>query len=457
MNAPVVIPDASDLSSTIERARHLLDDGDLVAARILAAKAYDDARQGVALAERFGAARGLVEKARRLQGEALLIEARAKVAIAEHVDAAQEAGELAKGRPKTLPEGKTFTVEDVGLDHKQIHEARRLRDAVAREPGIVERAIAARLEHGLSPTKASLRAAIGTSSATKEERGLDLYETPGCATQALLSLESFGPEIWEPSCGRGAISTLLEAAGYRVYLSDIEDRGCHDRDGALQEVIDFLETSRDRRPCEHEVDIVTNPPFGISNRYIRYALEVHRPRKMALLLNLNWLCGADDQDRNWVWQNAPPARVHVFARRLPMMHRDGWDGKKSGSQMNTAWFVWERDALTGEYCRPTIVDRVDWKELDDAAPLDPGADLERPESPMRSPAELPEAIYAEAVQRVQGHHRAAGPSWLSRVMGLTRSQASAALDRMEAEGVITARDAVGQRWPVITSERDWND
>lgn len=360
MNAPVIIStSSSDLAATIERARALLDDGDLVAARILAGRAYDDARAALALAARFSAARGLVEKARRLQGEALLIEARAKMAIADQVDAAQATGEMApKGRPKNVSAGNVLTAEEVGLDRKQIHEARRLRDAVSREPGIVERAIEARVAAGFAPTRANLRVAIGAASATREERGDDFYETPVEATRALLALERFDGPIWEPSCGRGAISKLLEAAGYQVYLSDLVDRGCADRDGALAEVVDFLETGPERRPFEGDLDIVTNPPFGISNAYIRHALAVHRPRKMALLLNLNWLCGVEDENRAWVWRVAPPARVHVFARRLPMMHRDGWEGKKTGSQMNTAWFVWERG-----HQGPTVLSRVDWREF----------------------------------------------------------------------------------------------
>lgn len=71
------------------------------------------------------------------------------------------------------------------------------------------------------------------------------------------------------------------------------------------------------------------------------------------LLNLNFLCGFADDDRNFVMDDCPPARVYVFKRRLPMMHRDGWDGNKASSRMNTAWFVWERDEA-GNYGSATI-------------------------------------------------------------------------------------------------------
>ena len=50
------------------------------------------------------------------------------------------------------------------------------------------------------------------------------------------------------------------------------------------------------------------------------------------------------------------ARVHVFSRRLPMMHRDGWTGPKSTSAMAFAWFVW-----TQEKVEHTHLSRIDWK------------------------------------------------------------------------------------------------
>ena len=44
----------------------------------------------------------------------------------------------------------------------------------------------------------------------------EFYPTPPEATRALLSVESFQGDIWEPACGDGAISKVLEAAGYQV-------------------------------------------------------------------------------------------------------------------------------------------------------------------------------------------------------------------------------------------------
>ncbi|MFC5037995.1 SAM-dependent methyltransferase [Tianweitania sediminis] len=363
-----VSADASDLAATVERARALLDDGDVFDAKMLASAAYEQAKLAGKLAERMRAGERLVAKARRLQGDALLIETRAKIRIAAEWDAAQDAGEAAtRGRPKNVPDENVFTAEEAGLTRKEIHEARKLAAAEEREPGIVERAIAARIEAGLAPNRANLRAAVGTHSASKEERGNNLYETPVEAMRTLLALERFGPRVLEPSCGRGAIARPLEDAGYTVLLSDLVDYSTATRDGECQFVRDFIELE----PIGGCPDIVTNPPYGaVLNAYVAHALRVHRPRKMALLLNLNFLCGFEDPERNFAMDDNPPARVWVFKRRLPMMHRDGWDGPEASSRMNTAWFIWERQP-DGSYGDRTFITRVDWKAFETNPALGP--------------------------------------------------------------------------------------
>ena len=79
----------------------------------------------------------------------------------------------------------------------------------------------------------------------------EFYPTPPEATRALLSVESFEGDIWEPACGDGAISKVLEAAGYQVVSTDLIDRGF----GAGGH--NFLKSSR---PLAK--NIITNPPYG---------------------------------------------------------------------------------------------------------------------------------------------------------------------------------------------------
>lgn len=374
MNAPAnIAPDRPDnLVSLISRARDVLDQGDLESARLLADKAYADAKENVKLAKRFRVSNQLISKALQLQGDALLIECKVKTAVANWVDEGQKAGTIAtKGKRKSnVPQGNISTFEDLGVTSKYLMDARRIRDAELEEPGIAERAIKVRVEAGIAPTKSDFRA-IGTRSASKDERGDDFYQTPIEAVHALLAVEKFQPLVWEPSCGHGAISKPMENAGYVLMLSDLVDRGCANSDGEIQAVLNFVDSTPDDAfglGGDGDFDIVTNPPFGIANQYISHALKTHKPKKVAMLLNLNFLAGFADPDRNYVMNECPPARVYIFTRRLPMMHREGYVGKKTNSQMNTAWFVWERVAPElepeiGPYGNETLLKRIDWKDF----------------------------------------------------------------------------------------------
>jgi len=154
----------------------------------------------------------------------------------------------------------------------------------------------------------------------------DFYPTPPEGTAALLAVEQFDGTIWEPACGDGAISRVLEAAGHEVISTDLIDRG-YGRGG-----VDFLldwQTWAD--------NVVTNPPFKHAEAFAEHALRRSR-RKVALLCRLAWLEG---QQRRRMFTGTPLARVWVFSSRLKMqrgrLHREG----EGGGMVAFAWFVWE--------------------------------------------------------------------------------------------------------------------
>jgi hypothetical protein len=94
----------------------------------MAGAAYTAAKAAARLAKAKGAHDELIAKAHRAQADALEIEAMAKRRLADEYDAAQERGEVASGRPKTLPDGNTSATQaEVGLSAKEIHEARQIR------------------------------------------------------------------------------------------------------------------------------------------------------------------------------------------------------------------------------------------------------------------------------------------------------------------------------------------
>src|SRR5258707_14951437 len=85
---------------------------------------------------------------------------------------------------------------------------------------------------------------------TYKERGDDCYQTPACAVEALLHVESLPRHVWERACGPGSIVRVLAAHGHRVFASDVIDYGW----GHI--VDDFFTSDIIFRPA-----IVTNPPY----------------------------------------------------------------------------------------------------------------------------------------------------------------------------------------------------
>lgn len=157
-------------------------------------------------------------------------------------------------------------------------------------------------------------------------RADDFYPSPPEAVEALCDVERFAGPIWEPACGDGAISKVLLARGYDVVSTDLVERGFG------QGRIDFL---MERHPMAP--NIVTNPPFKNAEEFAERALAL-TTGKVAFLLRLVWLAG---KSRGKMFARAPLARVWVFSGRLPMMHRHDYDGPKSSSAIDFAWFVFE--------------------------------------------------------------------------------------------------------------------
>jgi hypothetical protein len=174
------------------------------------------------------------------------------------------------------------------------------------------------------------------------ERGADLYETPAVAVEALLLVERIPHVIWEPAAGPGAIVRVLRDHGHAVIASDLIDYG------GLHFVRDFL--GEISMPAG-TMAIVTNPPFSAAEKFVEHALRLCP--MVVMLLRLAFL---ESERRCGILEGRGLARVHVFRKRLPMMHRANWEGRKANSGMAFAWFIWDR-SHTG----PTIINRISWE------------------------------------------------------------------------------------------------
>ena len=158
--------------------------------------------------------------------------------------------------------------------------------------------------------------------------GPDFYPTPGWATVALVQNEEFVGEIWEPACGDGAMSQVLEGAGNAVFSSDLFDRG-FGKPG-----VDFLNSERETE------NIVTNPPFHSAEAFVHKGLA-SASRKLALLLRLAFLEGGRRQRS--IFNVTPPSRVWVFSERITFYPKDA-ERKGSGTTAY-AWFVWDKQTI----------------------------------------------------------------------------------------------------------------
>ena len=180
----------------------------------------------------------------------------------------------------------------------------------------------------------------GASRHALADRKDDLYETPACATHALMRFDPLLRErsrIWEPCAGRGSIARELRAGGHDVICQDLVAYQGADMDIATP--IDFLMERRAPAGCDL---IVTNPPYKLSDVFIDHGISLGC--KVVVLHRMMAIEGVDGRIRGSGLRSRlidqHLARVWLGRERLPPMHREGWSGKKnSNSGAPFAWFV----------------------------------------------------------------------------------------------------------------------
>lgn len=228
----VSIQQAPTLPGLIDRAASALNNArtsaEILEARDFAAFAYDVAKRAARLNKAKQAHDDLIAAAHRAQANALEIEAQAKRRLADEYDAAQERGEVSSRgqRNDFLPEGeKVPTISDIGFTHKDIHEARLIRDAEEADPGIVRRALDEKLESGEEPTKAALRKMVvdaslrGLRGGGRKKRSRNPVFAPDPAFDAIAGIDG--------CCRR--ITELFETHGATFILSGCVDEAMRKR------------------------------------------------------------------------------------------------------------------------------------------------------------------------------------------------------------------------------------
>ena len=161
---------------------------------------------------------------------------------------------------------------------------------------------------------------LANNSVLNKRRKLDFYPTPSDVTHALMIFLKLKEQvIWEPACGDGAMSKVIESYGHSVISSDIRITG-YGIGG-----VDFL---TERKHCDA---IITNPPFSISSEFITHALS--QAKVVAMVLKSQYWHA---KKRTELFKQNPPAYVLALTWRPDFM-----GGERGGSPtMEVHWTVW---------------------------------------------------------------------------------------------------------------------
>jgi hypothetical protein len=153
-------------------------------------------------------------------------------------------------------------------------------------------------------------------------------------SERLFVVQPFVGEVIDPGCGSGRIVEAARRAHHCAEGWDIVDRGFPGT-----KVCNFLTV--ETRFC----NFVSNPPFGISERFVAHALDLARNTVCMLI----WLQG----DRRSRWLETTPLERVLFITPRPSMPPGSViaAGHKPGNgTKDYAWLIWSR-GYTGA---PTI-------------------------------------------------------------------------------------------------------
>lgn len=163
--------------------------------------------------------------------------------------------------------------------------------------------------------------------AIKEEG--DYYATHPSMVERFISRVSDKYElgkILEPACGGGHISMVLEDYLFEVESSDLFDRGFGHTG------VNFLE-----RTELFEGSIITNPPYSLTDEFVRKAIEIQKGTGIiAMLFQLQWITA----QKRAVFE---PYLSDIYILRGREGCGKNGDFSTVLRAINYAWFVFRKD------------------------------------------------------------------------------------------------------------------
>jgi len=173
----------------------------------------------------------------------------------------------------------------------------------------------------------SVHVTMGSNKFSQHEREEnDYYATEPKALEVFPLLGEL-VEVWECAVGAGHLAKVLKRNKKLARVSDLIDRGYPET-----EVIDFLQYQG-----KWHGDILTNPPFVLTNQFLKKALEVvDEGRKVCMFLPTRYLEG---KARRKIFDLYPPKIIYVSSSRLCCARNGDFENYNSKA-VAFAWFVW---------------------------------------------------------------------------------------------------------------------
>ena len=173
---------------------------------------------------------------------------------------------------------------------------------------------------------------LGTTWHPEDRAEDDFYSTDPKALETLAKYRPIDKVVWEPACGTGNLSHVLEGICDKVYSSDLKNRG-YGESG-----INFLD-------CEcvpkGVTSIITNPPYSLANEFIKHAIDILPTGGTYIaLMNISYLAGK--ARRKEIYALRWLERIYVHAGRINCF-RNGIK-HASSSPVNYAWYVFRKPA-----------------------------------------------------------------------------------------------------------------
>lgn len=185
----------------------------------------------------------------------------------------------------------------------------------------------------------SYASVLGARNFAKEDREKhDYYATdPNSLKLFLEALKrdhiTLDINIWECACGEGHLSKYLESLGFRVYSTDLIDRG-YGKGG-----IDFINSQ-----MKWGGYILTNPPYKYAKEFVEHGIElIEDGNYVIMFLKLQFLEG---KARREMFKKYPPKYVYVFSSRQRCAMNGNFEKYANEGESHGAvaycWFMWEK-------------------------------------------------------------------------------------------------------------------